>query len=677
MTYRSGIPFVLPALLAAVVGLVYRPAPEQSPAAAAANEVAQGERVVYVGGGLGEEELLTFTATLAAGGHTGVVLLDSPQAGPSFKAFLETFKPEQVVPVGSFPEGIPDLERRLGVKTSPALEWKRGPPEALWKALFPKAERVVVCPAKSRGLLLHAACLAGALRAPLVVTRGAAGEADDVKRRLVAWGAKEVFVAGDAAQLELAPPDVRRVPLADEAAVAKAYLQAQRKQGPIHNLVVANPSDLAEGRGGLSTLAPWIALQRRAALLLTNDAGDNVAEVVGAALKDADLRGADALLLVANLRAIPMSARANPAAGKDERIQMEPLTPEGDDPFTFATGRLFHEDRGVVLLMLARPRLLPAERTALKALVASNPGGSLPLLETFSRNTAKELRNAGYQTTALFDADVNKEDLRRLLPEQTLFLWEGHYKTLVEKYEFPAWDEPLRPSLVFLQSCLALNEKESQPLLRRGAVAVVGSATRNYSGSGGAFSLAYFDALLYDGQSLGGALRHAKNFLLCYARLKEKRLADARLGGANLRSAWAFTLWGDPTLTFPRPEVPADALAPIRHEVKGDTIVVALPEMAYEKVSVGRFQAQMRPNARLAGLLRKDVGEETETLVPFVFAEVALPKGPADKTPRLRSKLSDKNWVFCWDARRRCGYLLITPRAQDQKELRFKVEWED
>ena len=37
---------------------------------------------------------------------------------------------------------------------------------------------------------------------------------------------------------------------------------------------------------------------------------------------------------------------------------MEPLTPTGTEPFTFATGRLFHPDPGVVTLMLARQRLL-------------------------------------------------------------------------------------------------------------------------------------------------------------------------------------------------------------------------------------------------------------------------------------------------------------------------------
>ena len=105
----------------------------------------------------------------------------------------------------------------------------------------------------------------------------------------------------------------------------------------------------------------------------------------------------------------------------------------------------------------------------------------------------------------------------------------------------PDWDEPTAPSFVFLQSCLALTEEKAQPLLRRGAVGVVGSPVRTYSASGGACSLAFFDALLYDDQSLGGGLRQAKNFLLAYALLKEKRLGkDAkrtrrqRAGGLGL-----------------------------------------------------------------------------------------------------------------------------------------------
>ena len=44
--------------------------------------------------------------------------------------------------------------------------------------------------------------------------------------------------------------------------------------------------------------------------------------------------------------------------------------------------------------------------------------------------------------------------------------------------------------------------------------------------------------------------------------------------------------------------------------------------------------------------------------------------------PRLASKLPATHWVFCWDERRRVGYLLATPRARDTRELRFHVQWQ-
>ena len=61
--------------------------------------------------------------------------------------------------------------------------------------------------------------------------------------------------------------------------------------------------------------------------------------------------------------------------------------------------------------------------------------------------------------------------------------------------------------------------------------------------------------------------------------------------------------------------------------------------------------------------------------MPFVFVEVSLPKAPAGHVPELHSKLPSSHYVFCWDERRRAGYLLMTPRTRDEKELRFHVSW--
>lgn len=249
----------------------------------------------------------------------------------------------------------------------------------------------------------------------------------------------------------------------------------------------------------------------------------------------------------------------------------------------------------------------------------------------------------------------------------------------MKTYGVPRWTDPTAPSLVFLQSCLALSEDDALPFLQRGSIALVGSSTRIFSATGGAFTLAYFDALLYEDQSLGGALRQAKNYLLTYSLLKEQLLGkEAKFTGANVCSAWAFTLWGDPNLKLPLPRPPADAAKAFRHEVRDNTITFLPPETTYEKIRTGSYEAQLRPNARLAGLLRTDKtdeGEDVRRLVPFLFAEVHLPQVPSGRTPRLECKLPRKHWVFSWDGRR--GYLLVAPRAKDGTEIRFRVSWEE
>jgi hypothetical protein len=630
------------------------------------------EHVVFLAGGLSEEERITASAAVAASG-AGVLLFDSPALRPHVRVFLQAFRPGRLVPVGSFPAGGMELETALGMKAGPVLACGTDCPTELQKALFPRAPRLVAAPAEPRRLLLQAACLAGAAGVPLLVSRDDARGAADLRRAAAFWGSREVLAVGATHHLcrDLAGVHVVRLP--DEGAVLTACLRELRRQGPVGALVVANPADDRPGLGGTSALAPWMAVQKQAALLLTNDQGTDVEAVVRAALRHGALAGADAVLLAGSPRALPPGRRPNPVPGKDQAIEMEPLTPDGAGPCSFAVGRLFHRDPAVVALLLARERLLP-ERAACRALVVGNPGGSLPLLEAVSRSTAQELKNAGYLTTALFGEEASAREVRRLLPSQDIFLWEGHYSTLARHYGVHRWPEPLRPSLFFLQSCLALSEEEALPFLERGAVGVIGSASRTYSASGSAAALAFFDALVYDRQSVGGALRHAKNFLLAFDQLKHRRLGGSPLAGASVRSAWAFTLWGDPTVKLPAPPPPPAGLERVRHRVEGKTLILSLPDEKHEKVAAGDYQAEARANVRLAGLCAKGADDE-HRLVPLVFVEAPLPGVPAGATPRLRGRLRDDAWVFLWDGRRRCGYLLVRPRAADHGELRFHVSW--
>jgi Peptidase family C25 len=643
--------FLLPCAVCFAAALLRGAPPALAPDSVQAARQDTVPQRVFLTAGLSEENLLTFSTTLATRGTGDVLLLDSAMTHPYNLSFLAAAPRREAIEIHN-----------------ETVDTVRG-------GFFAKTPKIVVCLAEPRRLLLQAACFAGALEAPLFVHHGTA---EDTNALAIAAKTREVYAVGKAYHLCPDLPGIDLHYVGDEQAVFDAYVRRQAGQGRIDTLVVANPEDVAAGLGSMSTLAPWIALQRHAALVLTTAKGDNVESVVKAAVRNKHLAHIDTLILVGNLQALPMEQRPNPIHGKDAFIEMEPMTPTGRDVVSFAVGRLFHEDRGVVTLMLARQGLLKTSAGPPRALVASNPGGSLPLLETFSRNTASELRNAGYQTTPLIGHRTIQEELRRLLPSQTIFLWEGHHSTLVQDYRVYEWPEPLQPSLIFLQSCLALQEPKAQPFLERGAIGVIGTSSRTYSGSGGALSLAFFDALAYEHQSIGAALRSAKNFMLAFAQLKEQRLgAKSQLGGANIRAAWAFSLWGDPTVKLPPATPPEGALASVQHHVRANTITVELPQVTHDKIVSVRYLTEMRANARLAGLLSKQEEEEAHRLVPLVFAEVRLPGAPAGKTPRLHSALPASRWVFCYDARRQTGYLLAMPRAVDNDELRFHVAWEE
>jgi len=661
------------AVLSGVLAIAARPFWHAEPTPARVLGGAVG-RAVFIGDDLSDDERICFMCAIAAGDQAAVPLLRSACNRSEVSRFIDSYRPDQVVHVGH-PPATP-------TPAGATLDWERPFPQRFWQALNLSPERLVVCRAEPRRLLLQAACLAGVACAPLCVLHGEPEEAAVLENLLGRPELKEVFAVGAAREDCVTFPSSRLTHLPTEEAVVSLYLRRQSRRGTIRTLVLANPADVRDKSRAMSGLAPWIALQKRAALVLTDEAGKNIREIVNKAIKKPQLKEIDSIIYVADLKAIPAERRPNPAPGKDTAIDTEPLTPADYEPFTFATGRLFHAIPEQVPLLLARQLLLKSDdisrpQAPRKALVVSNPAGGLPLLETFSRNTASELRNAGYETTAIFGNEVAAEDVRRLLPQTDIFLWEGHHSTMTRNYGLPDWPEPLRPSLVFLQSCLALCEEDSLPLLSRGAVAIVGTSSRTYSASGGACSLAFFDSLLYENQTLGSSLRHAKNFLLAYALLKEKRLGeDAKLGGANLRSAWAFSLWGDPTLKLPRPTNAKEGLLSVRHEVHGNRIDLHQPDQPYELVVSERFQSQMLPNARLGGLVQKKADQSTRQLVPLLFAEVHLPRVPAGASPRLQSRIPAEHWVFNWDSRRKCGYLLVTPRPKDIGDLRFQVHWD-
>src|SRR5207245_1081223 len=116
--------------------------------------------------------------------------------------------------------------------------------DELWSKVFPKAAKVVVCSSEPRGQLLQAACLAGILKVPLVVSgeQRAPGRDESLRQQFKKWQTEEIYTVGETTSFWKGLA-IRTIRLKDKTAVQASYLRHALHQGPIQALVVANPFD--------------------------------------------------------------------------------------------------------------------------------------------------------------------------------------------------------------------------------------------------------------------------------------------------------------------------------------------------------------------------------------------------------------------------------------------------
>ncbi|HEX4609841.1 MAG TPA: hypothetical protein VH092_16710 [Urbifossiella sp.] len=662
------------ALFAGGLALLGTPAPR-----AAAQDAADPPRsgTVILAGEMPNPDLMALSVAAAAFAPDATLVMDTPKARTSLRLFMTSVRPATVHMVGRFPP-IVDPVRRWGDGPPVIVPEKahRDPVAFAWSLAPGRVDRAVVAPADPGDELFRAAALAGAIRAPLFVLREGPDPVKGLKELLAAKGVRQVLAVGAAAAPVVRMGGVEVVRLADASAVDAAHRRELARSGPPRTWVLASPGDL----DGCGVFAPWVATLRKATLLLTNEEGTDSEQVFANALTGPDAGSVDTMIAVADPDAIPVTKRRNPTGGRDgDFVDVEPWVPRNKAHLvSVSAGRLYNPDRSGVPLLIARSKLLSEKKGPPKVLISSNPGDGLKLLETFSRNTGRELENAGCKVTSMFGRfTMNETQARKAMTEHDYFIWEGHNGTVNGRFGAARFHEPMLPSIAFIQSCMELNPQIAGPLQDRGVVAVIGTPNRMFSGSGGAYVLAFSDAMAYEGMSVGAAMRHAMNYMLMYAELKEMRLGgDARLGGANRRAAYTFALWGDPTAHLPTPTPPADALPRLRSSGNKSSITLKLPEQKYPTTEVMPYRAEMWPGGRLAGLYSFDGEDEGKSLIPLAFAEIAIPDAPAGKVPHLSSRVPARNYVFRWDARRKVAYILLLPRDKDVNDVEFRVHWE-
>jgi len=677
-----------------------------------------------------------------------------------------------------------------------------------------KAERVVIADARNPSDQIYAAALAARLREPLLLFDTARQRLCldvvaelEAKRAIVVGQSHNDF--GEPVNVDLGVPTERL----DGASYHKRMTKLLGRTR-VKTMVLARVPNSYDGIGATAWLAPYVSLVRRAPVLLTpTDQGEHAEQLVRYHIHANRLRPRS-LLILADYYSIAGRTITIPNAPADDvdnyTLTVDPCAvPTEGYAGSLAVGRIPFASPADAALMFARgvAHRQVIDETKSSAVVIANPKsshGRLPLCETVSRATVRELKNRSVNVAEFYDVHSNAEPVVEAVERAQLVLYEGHSSDqylFVPTYDFdnpdqtfetdtfvetieerpmirdgaggyldgasvypstedvdanrargpplvepgastvvellmlleekrtrdrgprseptdknttedaepedanePADDAPAsddngfdsddpefadqygpppgatikqlngRP-IVILQSCYSLNDQALTRVHDLGGVALVGSATKIHSASGSTFMKAMLDGVIYRGDTVGEALRDARNYFLCLQDLKNQRGHTQQ--AKSYRVALSFTLWGDPEVrVFPNKLAP-----PHRETVKAEwsgpaRITLTMPEKRLPTVKAERYVMKHFPGSQAAGVVkRKGEGDEAPRhLLPFHFARLEMPAGfDIDRYSRLvRDGDKTVRAVFRTDEQRRYLYVLYFP-FNEKPEARYDL----
>jgi len=229
--------------------------------------------------------------------------------------------------------------------------------------------------------------------------------------------------------------------------------------------------------------------------------------------------------------------------------------------------------------------------------------------------------------------------------------------------------------LIVLQSCHSLEEDVANQVFNLGGIGIVGSVTNIHSASGSAFIKAFCDGLLYRSDTMGEALRDARNYLLCLGELKRKR--EHTETKKVYRVALSFCLWGDPELRLTTELTRKPKRRPVLATFTSpDKIDISTPKLWLPQSRTEKYFIRMFPGSEAAGIIKRLKNKEIRRLTPIYFFRLPIPTGfDAQQYRNLQCKDKSPNRaVFMTDAFERFLYVLYFPDKEtknDKYELQF------
>lgn len=225
-----------------------------------------------------------------------------------------------------------------------------------------------------------------------------------------------------------------------------------------------------------------------------------------------------------------------------------------------------------------------------------------------------------------------------------------------------------RSALVILQSCSSLHNDGTLAAVRAGACGVIGSTTSIHSASGSSFVKAWGDAALRGGETVGEAMRDARNYFLLLARLKEAR--GHKQQAKTLRVGLSFRLWGDPEVTLFPPAQEKPVCRPIAATLRRQTVTLQTPRRKLPEAKTEKYAVRAYPGSQTAGIVKRIKGKPYRRLMPVYFLRLDLPAGSDVSTKRglVRSGDKDTRAVFSVDPLGRYVYVLYFPEQETRGE---------
>ncbi len=233
--------------------------------------------------------------------------------------------------------------------------------------------------------------------------------------------------------------------------------------------------------------------------------------------------------------------------------------------------------------------------------------------------------------------------------------------------------------VIVLQSCHSLEEVSSGEMFDLGAAGLVGSAFNVYSATGSAVAKAFCDGLLYRGDTVGEALRDARNYSFCLAKLKAMRGQKEQT--KVYRSGLSFRLWGDPEVrAFYRP-LPRAKRPPVSAQFaqSDDQLVVSMGAYHLPESRTDNYIARLFPASQTAGIVKRLKNEPQRRLAPVYFFRLPASESfVSQKYNTLRGQGdAEVRAAFLTDPFNRFVYVVYLPAKEKGGEriaLKFSVE---